>query len=158
MSNSTLTIRFLGLLKVLPYLVITVQIDKKLHLETYNIWRFDPYHYCMRCLIERYVMYLVSHGFRGDVMIEARFKSADKKLKASFHRVYQEGTEHVQASTTKAALLSSDIQMKPKSANVAGLQIADLIAHLSARHMRFDRDGTPQPKDFGGHIILLTVF
>jgi hypothetical protein len=147
------------LLRTFPYLAITVQIDKKQHLETYNVWRFDPYHYCLRCLIERYVMYLVSHDWRGDVMIESRFKQADKKLKASFERIYKEGTEHVSPSTMRARLLSSDIQLKPKSANVAGLQIADLLAHPSARYMRLHRAGSTQPDDFGSKVvdILLTT-
>jgi hypothetical protein len=39
----------------LPYLVNTVQIDKKAHLDAYTTWHYDPYHYCARCLIERYV-------------------------------------------------------------------------------------------------------
>ena len=149
----------LELLETLPYLVITVLIDKKQHLETYNVWRFDPYHYCLRCLIERYVMYLVNHNWCGDVMIEARFKQADKKLKASFERIYNEGTEHISSSTIKSRLLSSDIQLKPKSANVAGLQIADLLAHPSARYMRLARAGEPHPDDFGKQIvdILLTT-
>jgi hypothetical protein len=135
-----------------PYLAITIQIDKKAHLETYSTWRFDPYHYCMRCMIERYVMYLNGHRFKGDVIIEARFKEADKKLKASFEKIYKEGTENLPARTMQSYLLSKDIIMKPKIANIAGLQIADLIAHPSARHMRYARDGIPCPKDFGGKV------
>jgi hypothetical protein len=103
-------------------------------------------------------MYLKYYGFKGDVMVEARFAKADKKLKASFERIYKHGTENVSAPAFQAVLLSKDIQMKPKSANVAGLQIADLIAHPSARSMRFERDGIAVPDDFGGKIvdILLT--
>ena len=141
--------RILSLFTSWPYLVITVLIDKKAHLEAYELWHFDPYHYCMRCMVERYVMYLRSKRWRGDVMIEARFKSADKKLKASFAKIYAEGTENIKGATVRQTLLSGDIQMKPKSENIAGLQLADLIAHPSARHMRFERDKVPHPDDFG---------
>lgn len=137
----------------IPYLVITVQIDKKKHLEQYGVWHFDPYHYCMRCLVERYVMYLKSRNIQGDVVVEARNKSVDKKLKASFARVYSNGTEHIPARIVQMHLTSRDIHMRAKTANVAGLQIADLLAHPSARYMRFIKDQMEQPADFGTKIV-----
>jgi hypothetical protein len=140
-----------------PYLVMTVLIDKKAHLEAYGVWHFDPYHYCMRCLIERYVLYLRSKGWRGDVMIEARYKKADKKLKASFQRTYDEGTENIAPRIVQDHLLSRDIDMKPKIANIAGLQLADGLAHPSARHMRFERDREPQPNDFGAKVVEILI-
>lgn len=143
----------LRLFRELKYLVITVQIDKKLHLDTYRVWQYDPYHYCLKCVIERYVMYLSYHGWRGDVMVEARFKKVDKRLKSSFERIYNDGTEHIGASTVQQCLLSHDIQMTPKKLNVAGLQIADLIAYPSARYMRCERDGRPHPQDFGAKVV-----
>ncbi|MCI0513574.1 DUF3800 domain-containing protein [candidate division KSB1 bacterium] len=44
----------LTLLEDLEYTVITVVIDKK----QYSVWRFDPYHYCLRVVIERFVLFL----------------------------------------------------------------------------------------------------
>lgn len=149
--------RMMELFTAWPYLVITVLIDKKAHLEAYEVWHYDPYHYCMLCMIERYVMHLRAHKWRGDVMVEARFKSADKKLKASFARIYKEGTDNIRPQHVRDALLSGDLQMKPKSANVAGLQMADLFAHPSARHMRFERDKVPQPSDFGTRLADLLI-
>jgi hypothetical protein len=140
-----------------PYLAITVVIDKKQHLETYDVWHFDPYHYCMRCLLERYVLYLRSHQWSGDVMIEARYKKADKKLKASFERIYEDGTDNIPARIVRQHLLSGDILMKPKAANVAGLQIADGLANPSARHMRNEREGKTQPDDFGSKVVKILL-
>jgi hypothetical protein len=34
------------------YTVITVCLDKKEHRETYEVWRYDPYHYCLALLLE----------------------------------------------------------------------------------------------------------
>lgn len=147
----------IDLLHTSPYLVITVQIDKKLHWETYGVWHFDPYHYCLRCLVERYILYLRRHDRQGDVAIEPRYKKADKKLKISFERIYHGGTEHVTARIVQAHLLSRDIQFFQKSANIAGLQIADIAAHPSARHMRFARDQITTPNDFGGRIASILV-
>jgi hypothetical protein len=87
--------RFFDLLRTLPYAVITVAIDKRQHLQQYSVWRFDPYHYCMYCLVERYVRWLQDHGpnFVGDVVAEARNKKPDKKLKASFKTCLRAGNE-----------------------------------------------------------------
>jgi Protein of unknown function (DUF3800) len=147
----------LTLFRECPYLAVTVQIDKRAHLDTYGVWHFDPYHYCLRCLIERYVLYLRRHRVMGDVVIEPRFKKADKKLKASFERIYLEGTENIPPRIVQAHLLSKDIGFYAKAANVAGLQVADLLAHPSARYMRFERDGEKQPEDFGGQIAQILV-
>lgn len=50
----------------------TVSIDKQAHLEKYEKWQFDPYHYVLTCLVERYVHWLRRNDSRGDVMGEAR--------------------------------------------------------------------------------------
>jgi hypothetical protein len=85
-----------------PYLTITVLIDKKQHLEQYERWRFDPYHYCMTCLVERYTRWLTRIGLAGDVIAEARFKKVDKKLKASFNRLYRLGSDHMSSGYPSA--------------------------------------------------------
>jgi len=69
--------------------------------------------------------------------------------------IYKQGTENIPATTVQKHLLSKDLVFSPKSANVAGLQLADLIAHPSARQMRFARDGLPLPDDFGGRVATL---
>src|SRR6185295_6372999 len=54
------------------YTVITVTIDKLQQIEQYQVWRYDPYHYCLKVLVERYVLWLQAHGVTGDVMAESR--------------------------------------------------------------------------------------
>lgn len=141
----------------LPYIANTVQIDKKLHLERYSVWHFDPYHYCLCCLVERYVMLLERRGERGDVVIEPRFKKADKRVKESFARIFDRGTDNMAAHRVQRVLLSKDIGFFDKRANVAGLQLADLLAHPSARYMRFKRDGIDQPEDYGSRLADILV-
>jgi hypothetical protein len=36
--------------------VFTISIDKKAHLEKYAVWHWNPYHYVMTCLLERFVL------------------------------------------------------------------------------------------------------
>lgn len=147
----------LALLEHLPYLAITVTIDKRAHLDRYDQWHFDPYHYCVRCLVERYTMWLRRHSFVGDVAAEPRFPKVDKKLKASFTKTYLEGTEHLPARVVQAHLTSKEIKLFPKAANSAGLQIADLVAHPSFRSMKMTKEGVVPKDDFGAKIAEILV-
>jgi hypothetical protein len=150
-------IDILRIIRDQPYLAITVMIDKKRHLEQYERWRFDPYHYCMTCLVERYARWMTRNGLTGDVIAEARFKKVDKKLKASFNRLYRLGSDHMSAAAIQAPLLSSDLGLFPKKADVAGLQLCDLLAYPSARHMRKQLAGEEQPQDFGTQVADILV-
>ena len=62
----------LTLLAQWDYRVVTVCIDKRKHQETYKVWRFDPYHYCLAVLIERFVFFLDGVDQRGTQMAESR--------------------------------------------------------------------------------------
>ena len=134
------------------YRVITVVIDKLQHMEQYTAWRYDPYHYCLKVLLERYVMTLRREGAHGDVMAESRGGGEDKRLKKSFARVVEEGTEWLHAEEIKACLTSVQLKVKPKANNIAGLQLADLIAHPGFKAALRDRSGEPLPDNFGGRI------
>ena len=48
----------LKLLSQLQYSVITVIIDKLEHKTRYSVWQYDPYHYCLKVMLERYVLFL----------------------------------------------------------------------------------------------------
>ncbi|MEQ8968276.1 MAG: DUF3800 domain-containing protein [Azospirillaceae bacterium] len=143
----------LDLIRTLPYRVMTVTIDKKLHRDRYPKEPLDPYDYCLRALLERYVRWLMRHGFRGDVLIEPRFKKVDRSLKDSFRHTVETGTPHIPSAAFREHLLSSDIKFFAKSANIAGLQLADILAHPSQRAMRARRDGSTLEGDLGARIV-----
>ena len=113
------------------YTTIIVTIDKIAHLQRYLDWHYEPYHFCLDVLLERYVYFLKQNDARGDVMIEARGSKPDKKLAASFRRLFEEGTDYVSPALMKQFLTSSEIKIKTKKANVEGLQLADLLAHAA---------------------------
>ena len=112
-------------------IVISVCLDKKSHKDTYSVWRYEPYHYCLALLLERYILFLEQNNVQGDLLAESRGGKEDRKLKDSFSRLWREGTEYISPERIKTALTSKQLKVKPKSNNVAGLQIADMIAHPS---------------------------
>jgi len=64
-------------------------------------------------------------------MAESRGGKEDKRLKASFANLWQEGTEYMSQERFHEILTSKQLKMKPKSNNISGLQLADIIAHPS---------------------------
>jgi len=132
--------KLLELLSKWEYTVITVCIDKKRHKETYTTWRYDPYHYCLEVLLERYVFFLQQHYCQGDVMAESRGGREDRRLKASFERLSSNGTHFVTAETIQNSLTSRQLKVKPKANNIAGLQLADLIAHPSRAEILYEQE------------------
>lgn len=132
--------RLLEVLEKWQYQVVTVVIDKLAHRERYAVWHYHPYHYCLKVLLERYVLFLNYHDSRGDVMVESRGGREDQKLKNSFSRLYGEGTDHIPLDIWQSRLTSKELKVKPKKVNITGLQLADLIAHPSRREILIDAD------------------
>lgn len=117
------------------YTVFTVLIDKYEHLMQYKTWHYNPYHYCQEVLLERFILWLETKGKTGDILAESRGGKEDKRLKDSFNRLYRSGTEFVSAEKFQNYLTSCQLKVKNKSNNIAGLQIADIIAYPSYRYM-----------------------
>ena len=120
----------LGLLKSWEYRVISVSLDKKAHKEKYTIWQYDPYHYLLAVLLERFVFFLNHIGSVGDVMAESRGKP-DRRLKNSFSSLWEKGTDYVKPRDIQKVLTSKQLKVKLKANNISGLQLADLLAHPS---------------------------
>ena len=113
------------------YSAITVCLDKKVHKDTYKVWRYDPYHYCLALLLERYTFFLEQKETQGDVVAESRGGKEDKRLKASFAKLWQEGTQFISQERFQNVFTSKQLKVKPKSNNISGLQLADILAHPS---------------------------
>jgi len=140
----------LDLIETADYKIITVVIDKKEQLKKYKVWQYDPYHYSLMILLERYYLYLSANNIMGDVFAESRGGRDDRRLKKSFRRLYDEGTNKI--PEIKSRITSCEIKIKPKSSNIAGLQLADLIAHPSFKSTYCRRNNQPLPDNFGGQI------
>ena len=121
----------LRLLVEWDYVVVSVCLDKKRHRETYQTWLYDPYHYCLAVLLERYCFFLSAAKGCGDVLAESRGGKEDRRLKASFERLWEHRTQYVGPEQFQEVLTSRQLKVKPKANNIAGLQLADLLAHPS---------------------------
>jgi hypothetical protein len=141
----------LKLLRDLRYIVVSVVIDKQAHLAKYHTWAYDPYHYCLKVLFERYCMMLHKVKGRGDVMSESRGKKEDERLATAYQDLYN-NPGHIYPKVLER-LTSKSLKIRKKSQNIIGLQIADLIAHPSAMYLRSVYNKEPQLADFGGQIV-----
>jgi len=117
------------------FTIITVVLDKFEYRERYKEWEYDPYHYCMSVLLERYVLYLDKNQLFGDVYAEARGGKENMRLKEAFRMIFDYGTQYVAPDKMANRLTSREIKIKPKSNNITGLQLADLLAHPSRREI-----------------------
>jgi hypothetical protein len=142
--------QFADLVEYLPGPAFTVSIDKQAHLEEYTAWQFDPYHYVLTCLVERFVMWLGRNGYVGDVMGEARGPKHDGRLRRAFHRLYKDGSSFLDRQAAQARLISRELRLERKTENVAGLQVADLLAHPAHRTFKLMKLGVPIPNDRAG--------
>lgn len=147
----------LAILRDLEYRVVTVVIDKQAHLRRYNTWRADPYHYCLEVLVERYALWLNSNGQSGDVLAEVRGKDADKRLRDCYNGIYERGSSFVRQDVVQRVLTSNKLKLKRKEDNIAGLQLADIIAHPSAQYVRSAFAGLQLEENFGSRIVELLL-
>ena len=127
------------------YIVITVCIDKKSHKETYKVWRYDPYHYCLAILLERFSFFLSDVGLKGDVMAESRGGKEDKRLKKTFNKIWTDGTEYIPPEKFQDVLTSRQLKVKPKANNISGLQLADIVAHPSRNEILNENELLERP-------------
>jgi hypothetical protein len=109
--------------------IVAVVIDKKGMLARYGDTAAHPYHLAMGFMLQRYCGYLNHINRCGDVMAESRGGVENRLLKDSYERVYKQGAWMQRAPVFQRALTSREIKIKPKSANIAGLQLADLLGH-----------------------------
>lgn len=117
---------FLKIVEGTSFTSLIVVINKAIHKGQYA-FPFPPYHYCLIALLQRYGFWLGSR--RGDVMGESRGKTEDEQLKSLYATLYSNGEWQQRASFYQQHFTSKEIKLSPKYKNVAGLQLADLLAH-----------------------------
>lgn len=128
------------------YKLIGVTIDKKAHIERYGDAAYHPYHYCLGALLERFCGFLNFYNAAGDVLAESRGGREDTQLKQAYKELLARGTLWREATFFQKPLTSHEIKLKPKSANIAGLQVADLLAYPVKQDIltRWNRISAPE--------------
>jgi len=143
----------LQFIKEQDYHIITVVIDKKTHIERYGEVARHPYHYCLAILLERYCGFLNFYDAQGDVLAESRGGTEDKQLKEAYRVIYNAGTQWRGTGFFRRSLTSSEIKLKPKFKNIAGLQLSDLLAYPSKQEVLIEERRINDPGDnFGKQI------
>ncbi|TRZ86743.1 DUF3800 domain-containing protein [bacterium] len=144
-----------GLLNVIEqakFKMVCVVIDKRNHLNRYAS-PFHPYHYCLAAMLDRYSGWLNYKNAIGDVMAESRGKEEDLQLCEAYRRVYESGTLMFGHVHHQRALTSTDIKLKKKIANIAGLQLADILAHPMKQALLLEKGSIPDPGEKFGRLI-----
>lgn len=108
---------------------MAVVIDKLALRNAYGESAAHPYHLGLGFLLQRFGGYLNHINRVGDVMAESRGGVEDRLLKESYTRVFERGVWMTASHVFQGALTSRQLKLKPKSANIAGLQLADLLGH-----------------------------
>jgi hypothetical protein len=128
-----------------------VVIDKREHVARYTTWQFHPYHYCLTVLLERYAQWLERTNETGDVLVESRGQKENIQLERSYRYLRSHGTNNV-AATLFQRRLPNDLKLKPKKANVTGLQLTDLIANPSCKELICQKNNEAIVAPFGKKI------
>ncbi|MFC2060132.1 DUF3800 domain-containing protein [Chloroflexota bacterium] len=120
----------LNLYRTIKMQIFTVVMDKKAHIERYPMETFDAYVYSLAVLLWRVRGYLSFHRLQAEIVAEARGKVEDANIQRAFKYIRQNGfTEYGTAEGYCQAFPDDEIKFRTKIHNVAGLQLADLIAY-----------------------------
>lgn len=123
----------LGLIKATPFTAFAVVVDKVEHApKLYRLLK-HPYHWTVLALLERYCGWLRYFNRRGDVLAESRGKAEDQAFREAYAHFCEHGEQYLSREDVEATLTSREAKLAKKAANVAGLQLADLLAHPLTR-------------------------
>ncbi len=123
---------FEALLRRVDISLVACVIMKNKHFADYGLEAKDPYILSFDNLLNRLIFDLDDKQ-KGKIVAESRNSVLDNQLEISYLTTRVEGTNKVQPAELKLKL-ESGIQFRHKSDNVAGLQIADMVASPLARH------------------------
>ncbi len=141
-------------LKNQSYHVITAVIDKKANVERHGPAAFHPYHHCLTAILERYCGFLNYFHAEGDVMVESRGGREDHQIKEAYQTVYVSGTQFRTPEYFQRVLTTKEIKLKQKTTNIAGLQIADLLAYPSKQEVLVCEGRISEPGEiFGKQVV-----
>jgi len=107
-------------------------------------------------MMDRYSGWLNYKNSHGDILAESRGGEEDRQLKSAYKTVYESGTLMFSREHHQRALTSREIKIQPKSRDIAGLQLADILAFPVKQRCLADRGLIEAPGDvFGGKICEL---
>ena len=129
------------LMEGLSYTVVACAIRKDAHLARYGVAALDPYLLSLDVLVERFCFEIGRSG-NGVIVAEKRDPTLDRELDIAWLNLKVQGTRYIQAKDIESRVIG--LNLRAKSENVAGLQLADLVVSPIGRHVL----GKPEQEDF----------
>jgi hypothetical protein len=130
-----------ALMSDLQYTVIACAIRKEDHLARYGVAALDPYMLSLDVLVERFC-FEIGHTGSGVIVAEKRDPTLDRELDIAWLNLKVQGTRYVQARDIESRIVG--LNLRSKTENIAGLQLADLVVSPIGRHVL----GKPEREDF----------
>jgi hypothetical protein len=131
-----------ALMRRLQYQVVTCVIRKDKHLQAYGVAALDPYLMSLDILVERFCMEIGDVAGGGMIVAERRGPTLDHQLELAWLNLKVQGTRYLQAKAIEHRALG--LNLRDKAANIAGLQLADLVVTPVGRYVQ----GKPVKEDF----------
>ena len=126
--------RINGIMGLQDYTLVAAMIRKQHHKERYGDAAANPYDLAMEFALERLLPILEQAGqTEVYIMAEGRGKKEDDQLSLSFYRFVNKGNEYVSTARVKRILFH--LTFRTKEMNMVGMQLADLAAYPTARHV-----------------------
>ncbi len=138
LQNSELRQNFLTelsqLMATIPFTLFITAIQKNEYAKRYGKEARNPYDVALEYSFERILSFLETQNeHQLPVIAEARGQQEDDALLASFQKLMTHGTYYNSAQRFRK--LICPISFRRKHDNIAGIQLADLCAHPTARHL-----------------------
>lgn len=89
---------------------------------------FHPYHLGLGFMLQRYCGWLNHRNRSGDLIAESRGRREDTLLRNAYEHIWTHGDVFHKADFYRRSLTSREAKLKRKAENIAGLQLADLLA------------------------------
>jgi len=118
------------------YVVITAMIDKLEASKKFRWREKHPYHYLMQIIVEKFARFLERKKAFGEIMPEGRKGKKDEELQNAYADVRSRGNFYFPAEQICYRIPPKNLKFRYKDNNIAGLQLADLLAHPSHMHIR----------------------
>jgi hypothetical protein len=122
-----------SLIKNLNFTVVACVIRKDVHLSKYGVAALDPYFLSLDILVERFCMEIGNVYSGGVIVAEKRGSTLDHELDLAWLNLKIQGTRYMKANQIEKRILA--LNLRSKSENIAGLQLADLVVTPIGRYV-----------------------
>lgn len=130
------------LMRWADYRVVACSVHKTAHLARYGFGALDPYMLSLDVLVERFCLDVGNVARGGIIVAEKRDPVLDRGLDLAWLNLKINGTRFVQAHDIDNRM--TNLALRAKADNIAGLQLADLVVSPIGRHVL----GKPDREDW----------